>query len=108
MRKIIRLRHGMRIDGKRCPNCDMKRSGTVLRQDFYWRFRLDCGHEIGGSYVLPPSELERLGYVNQDLGRDPRAIAQTRTIIEDGKRAYLEHKRQRWIKENLAGGKRWM
>jgi hypothetical protein len=108
MRKLVRLYHGKRIPGKRCPYCEMPRNALVLRQDFYWRFKLECGHEVGGSYCLPPSELIRLGFVNQDLGPDPRALAAGRTIIEDARKLWEERKRKRWIEDNLAGGKRWL
>lgn len=108
MRKLIRLYHGLHIQGKHCPFCDMKRDGVVLRQDFYWRFRLDCGHEVGGSFVLPPFELIRLKLVNQDSGTDPRTTAAARTLIEDARRMHEQNKRKRWIEDNLAGNKRYL
>ncbi len=109
MRKLIRLYHGKRIEGKLCKYCDMKRDGIVMRQDFYWRYRLDCGHEIGGSYCLPPSELIRLGIVNRNDGApDPRTIAATNVFLEDAKRQWKQNKERRWIENNLAGNKKYL
>lgn len=108
MRKFVRLYNGMRIQGVYCAFCDLRRDGKVLREDIYWKKMLDCGHKVGRSFVLPPSELIRLGYVNQEFERDPRAIAQINSVIEDGRRAFEQRKRQRWIRDNLAGGKRYM
>ena len=81
----------------------------MLREDFYWRKRLSCGHTIGGSFVLPPQELVRLGYVNRSDGqRDPRAIAQTNLIINDAKTQWEERRKRRRLEEDLPMGRQYL
>lgn len=109
MRRLTRLYHGKRLQGIRCSFCGVKRDGVVFREDYYWRKHLSCGHVIGGSFVLPPSELIRMGFVNRNDGeRDPRAVAQTVAIINDAKTAWQQRRKARWIKENLPMGRRYL
>lgn len=108
MRKIVRFYHGLKLSGIKCPWCNVKRDCVIRREDFYWRKHLSCGHITGGTYVLPPKELERLGYVNQQTTRDPRAIAKHNAIIHDAKTAYLERRKRKWVEENLPGGRQYL
>lgn len=106
--KWIRYYHGRHMSGVKCPFCDVKRDGVIHREDFYWRIRLSCGHEVGRGMVLPPNELIRLGHANYQTERDPRAVAATNVIIQDAKKQFLASKRKRWVRENLAGNREYM
>ena len=57
-----------------CNFCDFKTEGVIYREEYRWMMKLKCGHNRMMGYTLPPDELERRGYINQDFERDPRAV----------------------------------
>lgn len=89
-----------------CPYCDCHRTGRTIKETFRWRAILECGHvraQLG--LTLPFEELERKGYINQKYKEDPRFTARKKELFAGAMKQRDEAIKQRWIKENLAGGK---
>lgn len=98
--------HGKTYEGFWCSWCDCRRKGRMIRETFRWRCILSCGHvraNIG--FTLPPEELERKGYINQPFTEDPRFTARKRELFLAAMKRRDEVLHQKWLKENLAGGK---
>lgn len=105
MQKRVLFVHGKIIAGFYCPWCDVRRSGRCVKETYKWRVILKCGHVINRGYTLPPEELERKGYINQKGTEDPRFTARKKELFRGVMALREEVLRQRWIKENLAGGR---
>lgn len=98
--------HGKVYDGFYCPWCDVRRPGRIVRENFRWRCLLKCGHvrsNIG--FTLPPEELERKGYINQKGSEDPRFTAKKKGLFAGAMKRRDEVLKEKWVKENLAGGR---
>ena len=62
-----------------CPWCDMRRTGRIIRDLWYWRAVLACGHVRADMGLTQPyEELERKGYINKNIGPDPRYLAKVK------------------------------
>lgn len=60
----IRLLHGRKYKF-RCSKCGCKREGTVYRDLYEWRARMECGHHKHLGYTKPLDVLEAEGLINQ-------------------------------------------
>lgn len=67
---------------------------------------MSCGHvrpNIG--LTLPFEELERKGYINQKFKEDPRFTLKKKELFAGAMKRRDEAIKQRWIENNLAGGR---
>lgn len=103
----VRIIHGKPIK-RWCRKCDAIREGIALRERYRWRYKLKCGHIGMGGYVLPLEELERRGYVNYDIGEDPRITARKLQHQENIEREQKERQRHLFFKTELPRGKQFL
>lgn len=66
-----------------CTFCGARREGKIFQEGARWMARLSCGHISFKGWVQDPDELERLGMVNSDKSKDPRAEAKMKQEQED-------------------------
>jgi hypothetical protein len=80
MKKRVFFSHGKILkDVFWCPWCDMRRTGRLIRDLYMWRVRMACGHVRANlGFTMPYEELERKGYINQNIGPDPRYLAKVK------------------------------
>lgn len=89
-----------------CAWCDCQRTGRVVKELFRWRVIMKCGHvRANVGFTLPPEELERKGYINQKGSEDPRFTAKKKQLFAEVMKRREEILHQRWLEQNLAGGR---
>lgn len=103
MKPRLRFVHGKIINGIWCAYCDATRKARCIHECYKWRMMLACGHVVSRGYTLPPSELERKGYVNQYHGEDPRLTALKVSLVWDALAKRKEAKRK-WLAEKTLAG----
>lgn len=101
------FRHGKIIKGGfHCPWCDCMRTGRVVKETFRWRVIMSCGHvRANVGFTLPPSELERKGYINQKGTEDPRFTAKKKHLFAAVMAQRAEALRRKRIAATLGGGR---
>ena len=106
MQTRVWFSHGKIIEGMYCPWCDVRRSCRLIRDRHLWRGILKCGHVRANlGLTLPFEELVRKGYINQKFKEDPRFTARKKELFQGMMKRRDEQIKQRWILENLAGGR---
>lgn len=87
-----------------CNYCGAPAKFTIYQERYRWQGKSHtCGHRKFFGYTLPPAELERLGYINQDMGPDPRIAWAEKSKAQDLATAAAEQ--EAWEKKMISQAK---